>query len=91
MKMNTFYNQSFISATNSPIKKTKKFKDDEPKNNSPLIKNSVAVEEPQKKIGVKAIRKIIRFLKQEISREEMDLMIWVILHKINISIRINHS
>jgi hypothetical protein len=79
MKVNSFNNTNFKSTIISSINADKKFKEDEPKNNSPMIKNAPAVEEPKKKIGVKAIRKMIRFLKQEISKEEMDLMIWVFI------------
>ncbi len=61
------------------LKSDKKFKEDEVKNN-PISKNNSVKDEPKKKIGVKAIRKIIRFLNQEISPEEMDLMIWVNKH-----------
>lgn len=78
MKMNTFNNTNFKSRIFPPSKADKKFKEDEPRNNSGLIKNAPVVEEPRKRIGVKAIRKIIRFLRQEISKEEMDLMIWVL-------------
>lgn len=79
MKLNSFNNTNYKSTIFSSTKPVKKFKEDEPKNNSAMIKNAPAVEEPKKKIGVKAIRKIIRFLKQEISMEEMDLMIWVFI------------
>jgi len=75
MKMNVFTNTNY--KTKFGFKKVeKKFKEDESKNNS-HTKNLPAIEEPRKRIGVKSIRKIIRFLKQEISKEEMDLMIWV--------------
>ena len=77
MKMNTFTNTGYKSPIFPGIKIEKKFKEDEPKNNSALMKNAPIVEEPKKRIGIKAIRKIIRFLKQEISKEEVDLMIWV--------------
>jgi len=78
MKMNTFNNSNYKSGILPPSKPEKKFKEDEPKNNC-TIKIVPRIEEPKKKIGIKAIRKIIRFLKQEISVEEMDFMIWVMI------------
>ena len=64
---------------NLSYKNEKRFKDEDSKLNSINAKNQNE-DDIKKKIGVKSIRKIIRYLKQEIPREEMELMIWVLLN-----------
>lgn len=72
MKKDIFTNTGYVSQTKG-FKIDKKFKEDDPKNS----KISASKEEPRKRIGKKAIRKIIRLLNEEISPEEIQLMIWV--------------
>lgn len=62
------------SPNTSPLKKEKRYKEDENTKNSP---NGNAVEETGKKIGVKAVRKILKKLEQEVPKEEMHKMVWV--------------
>lgn len=87
---NSTYRSTFFGKSKSEggFKIDKKFKEDDKKVNSHISKNSVNnnTEEPKKRIGKKAIRKIIRQLNENISSEEMELMIWVIFIKYNIRI-----
>lgn len=65
------------SSNSSPLKNENRFKEDENNNN----KNSPggrAVDEYGKKVGVKAVRKILKKLEQELPKEEMHMMVWVI-------------
>jgi hypothetical protein len=61
------------NSKNSPIKNEKKYKEDE------KISNSQGNEANNlfKKIGVKAVRKILKKLEQEVPKEEIQMMIWV--------------
>jgi len=81
MKKDVFINTAYTSTTKfGGFKVDKKFKEDDQKGNSLNSKISSAnVEEPRKRIGMKSIRKIIRQLNEEISPEEIQLMIWVII------------
>ena len=63
------------SQNGSPLKKEKRYKEDENSKNSP---NGNAVEDTCKRIGVKAVRKILKKLEQDVPKEEMHMMIWVI-------------
>lgn len=87
MKMNIFKNNNYGAKKFSSPKKERKYKEDDSNskinNVTPSSKASGIIEEPKKKVGVKAIRKIIRLLNQEISKEEMELMIWVYLDFFN--------
>lgn len=78
MKKDVFTNKAYSSTTKfGSFKVDKKFKEEDPKGNSLNSKISANNEEPRKRIGMKAIRKIIRQLNEEISPEEIQLMIWV--------------
>ena len=71
-------NSAFAKSNSGGFKVDKKFKEDEKKTNSLNTKispNLNNVEEQKKRIGKKAIRKIIRLLNEEISPEEIQLMI----------------
>jgi hypothetical protein len=61
------------NSKNSQIKNEKKYKEDE------KISNSQGNEANNlfKKIGVKAVRKILKKLEQEVPKEEIQMMIWV--------------
>lgn len=61
--------------SNSP-KKEKRYKEDE---NSKQAPGGGAVEDVDRKVGVKAVRKILKKLEQEVVKDEMQLMIWVFL------------
>ena len=64
----------------SPLKE-KRYKEDE--NNKQSPGGSAAVDETGKKIGVKAVRKILKKLDQEIPKEEMQMMVWVFIYCLN--------
>jgi len=66
------------SHNSSPIKKEKRYKEDENSKNS---SNGNTVDESCKKVGVKAVRKILKRLEQEVPKEEMHMMIWVLFNK----------
>lgn len=91
MKKDVFNNKPYASTTKfGSFKVDKKFKEEDTKGNSLNSKISASSEEPRKRIGMKAIRKIIRQLEEEISPEEIQLMIWVNnFIKFNIKISIN--
>jgi len=61
------------SPNSSPTKIEKRYKEDE--NNS----NENIANEKSKRIGVKAVRKILKKLEQEVPKEEIDLMVWVLI------------
>ena len=63
------------SHSNSPVKKEKRYKEDE---NSKQAPGGGAVVNVDKKVGVKAVRKVLKKLEQEIPKDEMQMMIWVI-------------
>lgn len=65
------------TSTSSPIKKEKRYKEDENNKQSPGGSDK---EETGKKVGVKAVRKILKKLEQEVPKEEMHMMIWVFLN-----------
>ena len=73
MKLNLNLN----SFKNKTLKKEKKYKEDDKKFNSLSSKNNLDEDEKKKKIGIKSIRKMLKILNQEISAEEIELMIWV--------------
>ena len=62
------------SPSNSPIKKEKRYKEDENNKQSPLC----IVVDRDKKVGVKAVRKTMTTLEQEVLKEEVQMLIWVI-------------
>lgn len=57
---------------NSPAKVEKRYKEDEDLNG-----NGNASEKKVKKIGIKAIRKVLKKLEQEVPKDEIQMMIWV--------------
>jgi len=61
------------NSKNSPIKKEKRYKEDENMMNSQGNES----ENSTKKIGVKAVRKILKKLEQEVPKDEIQMMIWV--------------
>ena len=64
------------SSKNSPMKKEKRYKEDENMNGQGN-ENECAT----KKIGVKAVRKILKRLEQEVPKDEIQMMVWVHLIK----------
>lgn len=65
------------SNASSPIKTEKRYKEDE---NNKLSPGGSTMDDSGKKVGVKAVRKILKKLEQEVAKEEMQLMIWVIIN-----------
>jgi hypothetical protein len=62
------------NSKNSPIKNEKKrYKEDENNSNSQGNESNNS----SKKIGIKAVRKILKKLEQEVPKEEIQMMIWV--------------
>ncbi len=61
----------------SPPKKEKRYKEDE--NNKQAASGSNAVEDNDRKIGIKAVRKILKQLEQDVHKDEMEMMVWVFL------------
>ncbi len=76
-KMKLVLNKDKNKTSKSRIIIEKRYKEEENNPNGSTIGDNV------KRIGVKAVRKILKKLEQEVPKEEMQLMIWVILLTIN--------
>ena len=73
-KMKLVIRDKSAGFSNSPVKKEKRYKEDE---NNKQMPGGSDVEDADVKIGVKAVRKILKRLDQEVSKDEIQLMIWV--------------
>lgn len=62
------------NSSSSPPKTEKKYKEDEIGKKGEAYN---AIDDSAKKIGVKAVRKILKKLNQDVSKDEMQMMIWV--------------
>jgi hypothetical protein len=76
MKINTSSGNHNTSKT-SVVNKDKKFKEDDHNMDGETLNQQ------DKKIGVKSIRKTLRSLSSDFAKDEMDLMIWVIFILLN--------
>lgn len=72
-KMKIVKDKETKNSKNSPKKNEKRYKEDEINSNSHLSDSNNS----SKKIGVKAVRKILKKLEQEVPKEEIQMMIWV--------------
>jgi hypothetical protein len=74
MKLEVKDKSSCVSSNISPARKEKKYIEDE---NNKLSPGGSNMDDRMKKVGIKAVRKILKKLEQEIPKDEMQLMIWV--------------
>ena len=72
-KMKIIKDKNKSQKNNSPVKVEKRYKEDDNMMNA----GGNESENKGKKIGIKAVRKILKKLEQEVPKDEIQMMIWV--------------